>query len=116
MDTKKILENGQCKKTSFVNEKQALLYIEKIKKTSTRTKSPKSAYLCPICLNWHLTHYDYTNDLIAKNYEKRIAKLSEKINNLQVQLVIKDNTIANKEKKIEKMREEYLKLSKFKGF
>lgn len=55
MDTDEVKEKERCKKVSFINEDFAIQYIKKLKETSKRTKVPSRAYLCEICLNWHLT-------------------------------------------------------------
>jgi hypothetical protein len=74
---------ARCKKISFLNEAQAIFYIDKLKNTSTRTKVPTRAYLCQDCLNWHLTSkgsYAEENPLIEelkekiKLYEEQIKK------------------------------------------
>lgn len=44
-----------CKKVKFSNEKFALDYIGKLRKTSVRDIVPARAYLCPECMSWHLT-------------------------------------------------------------
>jgi uncharacterized protein YlaI len=83
-----------CKKTSFANEKFALEYIDKLSKTSVRRKNPTKAYLCPKCINWHLTSQEdrtqVTFDKIMssknaeiKNLENRDLKKERKINELK---------------------------------
>ncbi len=80
---------AKCKKVSFINETTANFYINKLQNTSTREKVPQRAYLCEICLNWHLTSKpDYENT--------NTAKYEQKINNLH-------KIIASKESKIEKL-------------
>lgn len=44
----------ECKKTSFVDEKAARYYLDKIARTSIKKVIPKECYLCPICYTWHL--------------------------------------------------------------
>lgn len=76
-----------CPKTYFATEKEALNYIEILKKTSCRDKIPKRAYLCQDCLTWHLTSQD--KDISA------IFRYRQKINQLQKMLAEKNNIIHN---------------------
>lgn len=76
----KSVENLSCKKTSFRDERGALDFIEKLKKTSKRQIVPTRAYLCPYCLKWHLTHLQ-GGDL--RGMEFRQEKLKKIIDGLQ---------------------------------
>jgi hypothetical protein len=80
----------ECIKASFSDEKQALFYISKLKATSSRTKVPKRAYLCPDCLNWHLTSSDDIDNVMEakykQKYEGQIFHLNTQISNLKLKL------------------------------
>ncbi len=71
-----------CKKVGFATEAQALFYVDKLKNTSTRTIIPVGAYLCPICLVWHLTSKESIESVIYKKYETRIKEKDLMIENL----------------------------------
>lgn len=82
-----------CTKTKFINEKYALEYVKKLQATSVRSKKPQSAYLCPVCMTWHLTskiHDDYylVNKLRQDIQEKRnlINKLCLAISELKIEV------------------------------
>ncbi len=70
-------EMTECKKTKFINEATAYLYIKKYKETSRRDTIPVRAYLCDQCLVWHVTsRSDYFESLAKKyKYQVRIKKL-----------------------------------------
>jgi hypothetical protein len=70
--------NYECSKTSFSDEGVANGYIEKLRKTSTRSRVPKRAYLCPVCLRWHLTSGDKENQWRRK-YRDEIRRLGMEI-------------------------------------
>ena len=76
-----------CKKVSFINEKFANEYIDKLQKTSVRRIKPVRAYLCEKCTTWHLTSIEGYEERKVKNrmadYERRIANLQGKITHLQ---------------------------------
>ena len=94
-------EKKYCKKVSFINEDFALQYIEKIKKTSKRTKTPKSAYLCKICFNWHLTSQESRDEKTYKeDLEKINNELLESIKKLNARFTERDNRVKNLEKKL----------------
>jgi predicted RNase H-like nuclease (RuvC/YqgF family) len=81
-----------CKKTSFANEKEALFYIEKLKKTSLRKKIPTRSYLCHICHNWHITSSEEWKEekklnTIIKSQEKTIRELKREMNDLKRQII-----------------------------
>lgn len=76
----------QCKKTYFSDEKQALFYIAKLKKTSCRDLKPVTAYLCPKCLNWHLTSIESKEIKEVKYLKRQIENLKAKIIDLQNKL------------------------------
>ena len=87
----------KCKKISFLNEAQAIFYIDKLRNTSTRTKVPTRAYLCQDCLNWHLTSkgaYADENPLIEN--------LREKCKNLEAEIKLKDAEIKKLVKALKK--------------
>jgi TolA-binding protein len=69
----------KCKKVYFADEKTALFYIDKLKKTSIKEKKPVNTYLCPHCLNWHLTS-------IEPKEVKNITYLNRQINNLKAKI------------------------------
>lgn len=64
------LELGKhyCKKTSFPDEKTANYYLDKIKKSSRRSKVPVYSYLCSKCFAWHLTSWEQPD--IIKMFEE----------------------------------------------
>ena len=63
-----------CKKVKFATEKDCNFYIEKLKKTSERSKLPTGSYLCNKCLCWHLTSRT-DKDLSEIKKLKEIIKL-----------------------------------------
>jgi len=80
-----------CKKTKFLDEQQAKYYIEKLNKTSIRDSKPVRAYLCDICINWHITSKKETKspseeikirNKIITNQVKKIRYLKSKIEKL----------------------------------
>ena len=77
----------ECKKTKFADQAAAMFYIAKLKATSCRDKIPQRAYLCEICLSWHITSIKLTPD------QRRIQSLERKIKSLEEQLVGKDRII-----------------------
>ena len=68
-----------CKKVSFATENDALYYVDKLQRTSTRQRIPNDTYLCPHCLSWHLT--SKTNYLVLEN-----SKLKRDIISLNTQI------------------------------
>lgn len=94
MQTKEQIENANiCKKVYFINEKFALEYVEKLKKTSCRERKPVNAYLCEKCLNWHLTSID-------SKEKKEAVYLGRQINNLKSKIIHLQNEITNLKKTI----------------
>jgi hypothetical protein len=80
------MEAQLCKKVAFSDEKQALFYVDKLKKTSDRPVVPQRAYLCQKCNNWHLTskqeNKTYTailaeNELLKKQLADKERIISE---------------------------------------
>lgn len=70
--------NYSCKKTSFQTEEYALMFIEKLKKTSKRPVRPCRAYLCSKCLSWHLTSIQGSDvKHLEKYHEKLVLKIAE---------------------------------------
>lgn len=69
----------ECIKTKFVDEKAALFYIDKLKRTSTRINVPKRAYLCPKCLSYHLTHRDLYPVEMPPGHKEQIETLTAAI-------------------------------------
>lgn len=49
----------ECKKTKFLNKKQAQFYIDKLNKKSNRDTKPIRAYWCRYCHSWHLTSKEF---------------------------------------------------------
>lgn len=78
----------KCKKVSFSDEKMAILYIEKLKKTSKRSLKPVNSYLCPKCLNWHLTKIESLENMQIKYKDRQIEKLKEKIQRLENEIKV----------------------------
>lgn len=74
-----------CKKVSFINEKFALEYIDKLQKTSTRSRKPVNAYLCPHCLAWHLTSIELKEVKQIKFLNRQIDNLKLKVLHLQTE-------------------------------
>lgn len=73
-------ENFYCKKVSFATEADAIYYINKLKKTSSRKVLPARAYLCEECLNWHLTSIQHADiSSILAEHERAIIALKKKI-------------------------------------
>lgn len=66
----------ECSKVFFADEKFALQYIDRLKKTSHRERKPIRAYLCEKCLCWHLTS-------IESKENKEVFYLGRQINNLK---------------------------------
>lgn len=64
----------ECKKTKFANEKFAIEWIEKLKKTSIRKTKPIRAYLCFDCGGWHLTSKVLGEET---QYQKQQAEIKE---------------------------------------
>lgn len=84
---------NECGKVSFINEKFANEYIEKLQKTSTRQRKPIRAYLCSQCLTWHLTsktEFDEDEIKVLKEKVKQknilITALNKRINELKTKL------------------------------
>ena len=82
-----------CKKASFANEAAANTYIDRLKKTSTRSKVPQRAYLCNKCNNWHLSstisweqqHLELDNKL--KDLEDRFKRLETSLHDREQKLL-----------------------------
>ena len=70
----------ECSKVYFVDEKFALQYIDKLKKTSCRERKPVRAYLCEKCLCWHLTS-------IESKENREVVYLGRQINNLKAKIL-----------------------------
>jgi hypothetical protein len=75
-----------CLKTTFRDEKEALFYIDKLRKTSKRSVLPIRAYLCEKCLLWHLTSKDDKTKIKIERLEKENNNLKNKIKNLRVEI------------------------------
>lgn len=78
--------NHRCKKVSFVDEKQALLYIEKLQATSTRKKKPIRAYLCEKCFTWHLTSIQDDNNKEIETLRSKLGVKEKEIEDLKLQI------------------------------
>ena len=72
-----------CKKVSFINEKFALEYIDKLQRTSTRSRKPVNAYLCHHCLSWHLTSIELKEIKQLKFLNRQVENLKSKVLHLQ---------------------------------
>src|ERR1700759_3208543 len=68
---------NNCKKVSFATEKDAIYYIDKLKKTSIRSIIPTRSYLCTKCINWHLTSKGSYENRKIKELELLIKLLRE---------------------------------------
>mgnify|MGYP001770115342 CR=1 FL=1 len=86
-----------CKKVSFINEKYALEYIEKLRKTSKRYIKPIRAYLCEECNKWHLTHFQMKD---LNSMERHIFKIEEKNNILTKKILEMEQIIKNQKETI----------------
>lgn len=75
-----------CKKVSFATEAFAEYYIDKLKKTSTRTVKPVRAYLCENCLAWHLTSIESKDNMQLVYKDRQIVNLKSKIAHLQLEI------------------------------
>lgn len=115
----KDVESVVCKKVSFADEKQALFYIDKLGKTSSRTTVPQRAYLCQKCLNWHLTSKQENKtyfSLLTENetLKKELAEKERIISELTDKT--KSNQVLNLEKlvkeKNDKLVEQNSKINK----
>lgn len=69
----------KCTKVSFINQEYADMYIEKLRKTSTREIKPIRSYLCPQCLTWHLTKIRSVESSEVINRNRQIENLKNKI-------------------------------------
>jgi len=67
-----------CKKVKFVNEASAMMYVNKLQKTSIRDKKPVRAYLCETCLSWHLTSIESKENMKLIYAKREIANLKRK--------------------------------------
>lgn len=76
-----------CKKVSFINEKYANEFIDKLKETSVRSIKPCRAYLCDICLTWHLTSTESKETYTMILKDRQIANLKKKVENLRAIIV-----------------------------
>ena len=100
-------ENLYCKKVSFIDEANALKYIKKLKETSKRNKVPQRAYLCEVCLNWHLTS---STEAINPD-SNQAATLKTTIGRLERKLVDAENRIKRLEKEKAKHHEQVYELN-----
>lgn len=71
-----------CTKTSFANEENADFYIKKLKATSYRKKKPVRSYLCPNCLNWHITSQTDKDKEYLQGLHDEIRRKNEQITHL----------------------------------
>lgn len=71
-----------CNKTFFATEKDALFFLDKLKRTSSRNKIPTSTYLCTKCLLWHLTSSGESilaiEERVKEKYKSTIKNLEAK--------------------------------------
>lgn len=92
----------KCYKASFINEKFAQEYLNKLKQTSVRLKKPKRAYLCEHCLNWHLTSSpEEKDDSVPDKRDKKIEGLENQIKNLNMQISVLVSKNNNQKKQIQ---------------
>lgn len=82
------MSNSKCSKVFFADEKFANMYIEKLKKTSTRSVKPVRAYLCEKCLSWHLTSIESNENMQLVYKERQINNLKAKVLHLQNEVEI----------------------------
>ena len=82
---------SDCTKTKFANERFALEWIEKLKKTSVRKVKPVRTYMCQYCGSWHLTSkvenvvtQAEAYKIKLKELEALIAAQKEEIESLKV--------------------------------
>lgn len=116
----KTAETVVCKKVSFADEKQALFYIDKLGKTSSRTTVPQRVYLCHKCLNWHLTSKQENktyfsllteNETLKKELEEKERIISEltgktksnQVLNIEKLLKEKNDKLVEQNSKINKL-------------
>lgn len=79
-----------CNKVFFATEKDALYYINKLNKTSTRSYKPSRPYLCEKCNTWHLTStitVDYAMENKVKSLKEKNEKLVSDLNNSKNEIV-----------------------------
>lgn len=69
----------ECKKVKFIDEAAAIYYVNKLKRTSTRTSIPTGQYLCPYCLSWHLTSRKSKEEETIEKLKAELQKKNEKI-------------------------------------
>lgn len=89
------MNNTNCNKVRFIDEKFALKYIDKLNKTSCRERKPVRAYLCEKCLCWHLTS-------IESKENREIVYLGRQINNLKAKILHLQNENGHLKLKLEK--------------
>jgi len=75
-----------CKKTSFIDEQQALFYIEKLQATSVRKKKPIRAYLCEKCFTWHLTSIQDGSNKEIETLRSKLSVKEKEIEDLKLQI------------------------------
>ena len=109
---------SECTKTSFINEKYALEYIDWLKRTSKQGKKiPQKAYLCVKCNTWHLTSQKVLASELSKNdidilivdnenllkkniiRGKQIFILNERIKSLKQEIIDLQNKLNDQESK-----------------
>jgi predicted RNase H-like nuclease (RuvC/YqgF family) len=94
-------EKERCKKVSFINEDFALQYIKKLKETSVRTKVPSRAYLCEVCLNWHLTSKgEYSTTEEKEKQTKAKTRFDNQIRDRDFKIASLEKKLANAYDKI----------------
>jgi hypothetical protein len=100
-----------CTKTYFSDEKQALFYIDKLRKTSVRNDVPIRAYLCPKCLLWHLTSKEPTFTINQSDHEKEILIYKNQIIELKKKNEELSETIRRKNFEINKLVKKHENIS-----
>lgn len=92
----------ECHKTRFATKEDALFYLKKIRKESTREIIPVRAYLCR-CKAWHLTSQQAYNSGEVKRLNDIINTLRENIKKLKTEnALLRSNTGGIQNEKAEK--------------
>jgi hypothetical protein len=79
-----------CRKTSYSTEQFALEHIGIIAKKTTRGSSPKRAYLCKKCNNWHITKQESLEELRQELVEIKELLRSREEELFKVRIALKN--------------------------
>lgn len=90
----------ECKKVKFATQADAEFYIQKLKKTSTRSIVPERAYLCQKCFSWHLTSSPDRNSVLLQKNLVKINELGDRIAELNSVIESKNKLLKEKNKLI----------------